>query len=256
MPESRYKCAPRTAMANMASLPRTGKWGVMGRHCGTALIVDADKVSRDLVVELFGRAGFDCVTAKRGDEALMAVRGSKPWLVVSEVRLPDISGYELCRELRDEFGEDIAIVFVSADRTEPMDRAAGLLVGADDYIVKPFDPSELLARIRRLSERAGRSDGQLRNGRARIDRLTESLTARERETLILLALGRRPREIAAQLSIGEKTVASHLQRVLEKLGVHSRSHAVAIAYRDGLFDDEEADALLEARAVRALKPVG
>ena len=229
----------------------------MKGHCGAALIVDADVRSRDLMAELLGRAGFESRKAKRGDEALMASRGSLPWLVISEVRLPDLSGYELCRELRDEFGEELAIVFVSADRTEPMDRAAGLLVGADDYIAKPFDPSEFLARIRRLAERAGPAalprNGQARGGR----RLTSALTERERETLTLLARGRRPREIAAELSIGEKTVASHLQRVIEKLNVHSRTHAVAIAYQEGLLDGGEPGSEAEGHPVstpRASRP--
>src|SRR5215468_1676234 len=122
-------------------------------HCSAALVVDGDRGSREGVAELLGRAGFECSTAERGDEALMTARGELlPWLVISEVRLPDTTGYELCRELRDEFDEQVAIVFLSADRTEPLDRVAGLLVGADDYIAKPYDPSELLARVRRLAQ--------------------------------------------------------------------------------------------------------
>jgi DNA-binding NarL/FixJ family response regulator len=206
----------------------------MGNNCGAALVVDDDKTSRDLVAELLARAGFACVTAKRGDEALMSARADRPWLVVTEIRLPDITGYELCRELRDEFGEQLGIVFLSADRTEAMDRVAGLLVGADDYLAKPFDHSEFLARVRRLSQRLGSQEQQPARQPVGTGLLTDSLTGRERETLVLLAQGRKPREIAAELSIGEKTVSSHLQRVLEKLGVHSRAHAVAIAYQDGI----------------------
>jgi DNA-binding NarL/FixJ family response regulator len=206
----------------------------MGKYCGAALVVEGDDASRTLVAELLGRAGFETVTAKRGDEALMAVRAGLPWLVITEVRLPDISGYELCREIRDEFGEEVAIVFLSGDRTEPIDRVAGLLVGADDYIAKPFDSSELLARVRRLAQRLGVTESRAAQPRVVTRSLTATLTARERETLVLLAQGHKTREIAALLSIGEKTVSGHLQRVLEKLGVHSRAHAVAIAYQDGL----------------------
>jgi DNA-binding NarL/FixJ family response regulator len=216
----------------------------MGKHRGAALVVGGDKTERKSVVELLSRAGFECTTATRGDEALTAARHSLPWLVISEVRLPDLTGFELCRELRDEFGEALAIVFLSADRTEPIDRVAGLLVGADDYIAKPFDPSELLARVRRLAQRmrsAGESPSAAPWGSG--EPLTASLTSRERETLILLARGHRPREIAAAMSIGEKTVSTHLQRVLEKLRVHSRAEAVAIAYRDGLVADLTASAV-------------
>ena len=62
-----------------------------------------------------------------------------------DVLLPDVSGFEIASELRDEFGDDLPIVFISGDRTQPLDRAAGLLVGGDDYVVKPADQDELLA---------------------------------------------------------------------------------------------------------------
>jgi DNA-binding NarL/FixJ family response regulator len=208
--------------------------GVLGTQCGVALVVDSDKPTRDLVVDLLGRAGYECVIAGRADEALIEARSIRPWLVVSDVRLPDISGYELCRGLRDEFGEEVAIVFLSADRNEPMDRVAGLLVGADDYMAKPFDAAELMARVRRLAQRLLPAANPPGRPRPAAELRTATLTAREREALTLLALGHKQREIAEALSIGEKTVASHLQRVLEKLGVHSRAHAVAIAYQDGL----------------------
>ena len=64
--------------------------------------------------------------------------------MILDVDLPRISGYEVCRELRDAFGEAVAIMFVSGTRAEAYDRVGGLLIGADDYVVKPFDPDELL----------------------------------------------------------------------------------------------------------------
>jgi RNA polymerase sigma factor (sigma-70 family) len=198
------------------------------------VVVDDDETSRNLIVELLGRAGFECVAAERGENALALVAAERPWIVVLEVRLPDIGGFELCRQLRDMFGEDVGIVFISADKTEPIDRAAGLLVGGDDYLSKPLDPTELLARVRRLSERLRRVEAESSVGQP-----TDTLTAREREVLRLLALGRTQREIAKQLGISDKTVSSHLQRVLEKLRVHSRAHAVAIAYQDGLVRPED-----------------
>jgi DNA-binding response OmpR family regulator len=64
------------------------------------------------------------------------------------------TGYEVCQQLSDEFGDALAIIFVSGRRTESFDRVAGLLVEADDYLVKPFTPGELLARVRVLVRRA------------------------------------------------------------------------------------------------------
>jgi DNA-binding NarL/FixJ family response regulator len=212
-------------------------------NCGAALVVDSDKASRELVVGLLRRAGFDCAAAKRGDEALVAARVGEPWLVICEVRLPDTTGYELCHELRSEFGDELLIVLLSADRTEPLDRVAGLLLGADDYIAKPFDPSELRARVQRLAHRLGVGAPEAAEARVAQGSLTAALTSREREALVLLAKGRRTREIADELSIAEKTVSSHLQRALEKLAVHSRAQAVAIAYQDGLVGELSASAV-------------
>lgn len=163
-----------------------------------------------------------------GEEALAAARRERPGLVLLDVLLPDINGFEVARELRDEFGEELPIVFVSGERTDPIDRAAGLLVGGDDYVVKPVDPDELLARTRRPIVRGLR----VRPSVTAPDDTT--LTSRELEVLERLARGMRPKQIARELVISPKTVSSHIQHVLAKLGVHSRAEAIAVAYRDGL----------------------
>jgi DNA-binding NarL/FixJ family response regulator len=193
------------------------------------LIVDEDTGSRAFASGLFERAGFATEQAVNGDEAMALVRRVRPCLVLLDVLLPDVSGFEIARELRDEFGDDLPIIFISGERTQPLDRAAGLLLGGDDYVVKPADPDELLARARRLISRSRR--GRAASGpRAPVD---AELTSREREVLELLANGMRPKQIARELVISPKTVASHLQSVLAKLGVHSRAEAIALAYKEG-----------------------
>jgi DNA-binding NarL/FixJ family response regulator len=107
---------------------------------------------------------------------------------------------------------------------EPLDRAAGILVGGDDYLVKPVHPEELLARLQRLLHPRRRSD----NG------VVAELTSREVEVLQLVAEGWPPAEVADKLSISRKTVSSHMQRVFTKLHVHTRAQAVAVAYEAGL----------------------
>jgi DNA-binding NarL/FixJ family response regulator len=144
--------------------------------------------------------------------------------VLLDVVLPRLSGYEVCRRLREEFGESLPIIFMSGERTQEYDRAAGMLLGADDYLVKPFDPGEFLARIRRHAARAP----------APVSAERVHLTAREQEVLTLLASGLDQKQIAAELVISEKTVATHIQRLLAKLGAHSRAQAVATAHRQGL----------------------
>jgi DNA-binding NarL/FixJ family response regulator len=150
--------------------------------------------------------------------------------VLLEINLPEVSGYEVCRELRDLFGDDVAIIFLSGDRTEPYDRVAGLLLGADDYVVKPFDDDEFLARVRNALRRA-RSSSTLNSYESGDE---EALTSREGEVLGLLARGLDQGDIARKLFISPKTVGTHIQRVLTKLGVHSRAQAVAAAHERGL----------------------
>jgi DNA-binding NarL/FixJ family response regulator len=147
-----------------------------------------------------------------------------PRLVVLEVALPGLSGYEVCHQLRNEFGEALPIVFVSGDRTEPFDRVAGFLIGADDYLIKPFAPDELLARVRRLARRTAPVPASV----------ASKLTNREMEVLRLLAEGLEQDDIARQLFITRKTVGTHIENIMRKLGVRSRSQAVALAYREDL----------------------
>jgi two-component system, NarL family, nitrate/nitrite response regulator NarL len=186
------------------------------------------------VSSLLERMGYETQQAQNGREALDAAKQVQPALVLLEVNLADVSGYEVCRDLRDRYGDEVAIIFLSGDRTEPYDRVAGLLLGADDYIVKPFDEGELLARVRSALRHSAAPHENGSEG----DPAAEALTNREREVLKLLARGLTQAEIAEQLFISPKTVAGHIQRILEKLGVHSRAQAVALAHEHGLADVE------------------
>jgi DNA-binding NarL/FixJ family response regulator len=188
------------------------------------LIVDGDAVSRELLSELFKRVGYATNHTESGATALAAARSERPCLAVVDVHLPDVSGYEVCRELREEFGEALPIVFVSANRNERNDRIAGLLVGADDYFPKPPPEDEFLVRMRRLLARTSSGSSNSRS----------HLTPREREVLSLLVAGRRRREIAKELVISPKTVAKHVENILAKLGVNSQAQAVGLALRERL----------------------
>jgi DNA-binding response OmpR family regulator len=165
------------------------------------LVADGDAQSRALIAELLERIGSRPYEAASGPDALALAESVQPALVILDVALPGISGYEVCHELRDRFGDTMSVVFVSSARGEPLDRVAGLLIGADDYIVKPFHPDELLVRVRALLRRR---DGD-RNGREETredgDSPLATLTMREREVLALLAQGRNQGEIALELVI-------------------------------------------------------
>jgi DNA-binding NarL/FixJ family response regulator len=198
----------------------------------TVFIVEDDRSCRRLIVDVLRQDGFHTIEAATGREALEMLERMRPDLAVLDVHLPGTSGYEIHRRLRDQFGDELPVIFVSGERTEPYDRVAGLLLGADDYVVKPFDPDELATRVRTLWRRRGQvvEDNGSGNGLAR-------LTEREYEVLELLAGGLAQEEIARRLVISSRTVATHIQHVLTKLGVHSRAQAVALALRPNGLDD-------------------
>jgi two-component system nitrate/nitrite response regulator NarL len=173
-------------------------------------------------------AGYRTLTAATGEDALRIARRVAPLVVLLDIRLPGLNGYEVCRALRDEFGQGMGIVFVSGSRTAAEDISSGLLLGADDYVVKNCHPRELVARTRALARRVEAGGGGAAAPGAR------NLTRRELQILRLLADGIDERGIAAQLSISSKTVAIHIEHVLTKLDVHSRAQAVAAAYRERL----------------------
>jgi RNA polymerase sigma factor (sigma-70 family) len=201
--------------------------------CGDVLLVEGDIDSRTTIAALLERRGYRVRQAADGEEALDLARRGRPTLVLLEVSLRDISGYEVCRQLRAEFGAALPIVFISGNRIEPHDRAVGLRLGADDYITKPFDAEELLARVDRLianaTPHAGRQEAQ-RHGETAVPRLSR----RELEVLQLLADGHTTKEIARSLGVSRKTVSNHVQSILAKLGVHSQAQAVAAAFNNGM----------------------
>jgi DNA-binding NarL/FixJ family response regulator len=196
------------------------------RH-GPILVVDGDDAFRTLITSVLGSVGYATREAATGDDGLQIARNERPSMVILEVCLSGLSGYEVCRRLRDEFGDGSPIVFVSADRAESYDRVAGFLAGGDDFLVKPFALDEFVARVRRLLERS----------RAR-PVLESALTGREVQVLSLVAEGLGRDEIAQRLFISPKTVGTHVERIFKKLGVHTRAQAVSFAYQHGLLPPE------------------
>jgi two-component system, NarL family, nitrate/nitrite response regulator NarL len=195
-----------------------------------ALVVEDDQRMRALLVEILTEDGFETIGAANGEDALRLAQQHAPRLVVLDVRLPGVSGHEVCRELRNRLGESVAIIYISGERTESYDRVAGFLIGADDYLVKPFARDELSARVRSLLRRDSES----------VSAAVSPLTSREREVLVLLAEGLDQQEIATRLVISRRTVGTHIERVLSKLGVHSRAQAVGAAYRLRLLEPASA----------------
>ncbi|WP_438862006.1 response regulator transcription factor [Nocardioides renjunii] len=120
-------------------------------RAATLLVVDDEPFIADLLRSSLGFAGFDVTTASTGAEALAAAEQRRPDLVVLDVGLPDIDGFEVCRQLRAS-GQQVAVVFLTA-RDATHDKILGLTQGGDDYVTKPFALDEVVARIEAVLRR-------------------------------------------------------------------------------------------------------
>jgi DNA-binding response OmpR family regulator len=119
------------------------------------LVVEDDPRISDVLEYALKADGHEVQTAQRGREAAEIARRSSPGLIVLDVGLPDIDGFEVCRMIRT-FSE-VPVIFLTS-RTDEIDRVVGLEIGGDDYVVKPFSPRELLARIKAIRRRNDRPE--------------------------------------------------------------------------------------------------
>jgi len=203
----------------------------------TILVVDDEPSISEVVGIYLRRAGYQVVTARNGRQALEILDRQSPDLVILDLMLPEVDGWEITRRLRTQ--SDTPIIMLTA-RREEADRIAGLEMGADDYVVKPFSPQELVSRIKAVLRRSrgtgpASSERPLEFGDLRIDpktRLVEIngeeriLTAKEFDLLWVLA--RHPRQVfnRDQLLdlvwglteyVDPSTVTVHVRRLREKI---------------------------------------
>ncbi len=130
---------------------------------GTVLVVDDEPTIVEVVARYLVRAGFEAREAFDGPGALEAARLHRPDLVVLDVMLPGFDGIEVMQRLHEQPGEPVPVILLTA-RAEESDRLIGLRRGADDYVVKPFSPAELVARVEAVMRRAGRGAGGNEDG--------------------------------------------------------------------------------------------
>lgn len=210
------------------------------------LIVDDEKPIRDLIDLNLSAAGYDCVTAKDGLSAIDAVEKNTFDLILLDIMLPGADGYDVMDYIRPY---KIPVIFISA-KHEVRDRVKGLKLGAEDYLVKPFDVTELLARVEVVLRRYNKADKKIKIGDVEIDiearRAKKAgrpvpLTSKEFDLLLLFAENKNVALFRETLYekvwddeyyANSRTLDLHVQRLRKKLGWEQNLVAVyKVGYR-------------------------
>lgn len=205
------------------------------------LVVDDEPMVLEVVTAYLERDGFEVATASSGTEALDAIAQNRPDLIVLDVMLPEIDGFDVLGRIRRS--SDTPVILLTA-RTEEPDRVLGLELGADDYVVKPFSPRELAARVRSVLRRSQprRVDATVEFGELRIDGVTREVTlggevvpTTPKEFDLLSYLAASPRQVFSRAHLLEQvwdssadfqdpsTVTVHVRRLRQKLEVDAEN---------------------------------
>src|SRR3954451_1356606 len=229
MPSPSGSAAPATRIAEMPQL-----------NSGTVLVVDDEPTIVEIVARYLERAGFETFQAVDGPEALRQADLHRPDLVVLDLMLPGLDGIEVMRRLHGRPGKRVAVILLTA-RGEESDRLVGLRHGADDYVVKPFSPAELVARVEAVMRRVSPAEEDegappIERGPLRVEPATrrvfldsEELSLTQREFDLLAYLAAHPGRVFSRDQLMEavskypfftdtSTVTVHIRRLRAKLG--------------------------------------
>lgn len=192
------------------------------------LVVDDDPGLLLAVSDTLRTEGHDVVTARRGADALVRVAEALPDLIISDIRMPGMDGYQLVRNLRSNARTRLVpIVFLTA-KDEPADRIQGFRTGVDAYITKPFEPEELVAIVAAILNRVERTHSDLARmfGEKEDDVQDfirdEKLTDAEWRVAEAVARGLSNKEIASELNLSLRTIEGHISRILDKKNLSNR----------------------------------
>ncbi|MEO1132888.1 MAG: response regulator transcription factor [Cyanobacteria bacterium J06639_1] len=200
------------------------------------LLVDDDPNLILLVKDYLEFRGYEVITAGNGKEAIDAMDGFTPDLIICDVMMPEMDGYSFVEKVREDPDVSwIPVMFLSA-KGQSSDRVRGLTTGADVYMVKPFEPEELVAQVEsslKQTERLLKMQGGILQPTLQLDRDVE-LTPTETRVIHLVAKGMSNREIAEQLNVSQRTIESHVSNMLGKTGLHNRTELARWAMEGGI----------------------
>ena len=203
---------------------------------GKILVADDDESIVELIMLYLRKDGFDVITARDGGEALRKITQHSPDLVLLDIMMPVKDGWEVCREIRQRY--QLPVIMLTA-RSEDYDKILGLELGADDYITKPFNPRELVARVRAVLRRSRQesSEPRMLQYRDLVINLDEFMVTKEgrpvpltrKELELLWLLAGRPNQVFSREQLlsriwgydytgDTRTVDTHIKRLRRKLG--------------------------------------
>jgi DNA-binding NarL/FixJ family response regulator len=192
------------------------------------MLVDDDPNLILLVRDYLEFRGYEVITAENGVEALKLLQNNDvPDLIICDIMMPEMDGYTLVKIVRDDPQTNwIPVLFLSA-KGQSQDKVKGLNTGADVYIVKPFEPEELVAQVESSLRQASRLITRPKSGMEgspiiQVRRDVE-LTPTELKVVQLVAQGMANREIAKIMKVSQRTIESHVSNMLSKTGLHNRT---------------------------------
>ena len=204
---------------------------------GKVLVVDDDKNICELLRLYLEKEGYNVILSHDGEEAVVKFHALKPDMVLLDVMLPGLDGWQVCREIRRK--SNVPIIMITA-KSETFDKVLGLELGADDYVVKPFDTKEIIARMKAISRRVGQSSSEIEVREIKYDKLSVNMTRYElrvagkvmdtppKELELLFHLASNPNRVYTRDQLldevwgfeyygDSRTIDVHVKRLREKL---------------------------------------
>ncbi|MDY6804170.1 MAG: response regulator transcription factor [Cyanobacteriota bacterium] len=210
-------------------------------NCKKVLVVDDERILRMVVKRQLEFQGYQVRDASSGEEALSIIEEELPDVIVSDVMMPEMDGLEFCKSLRASgVGQLVPFIFLSS-KGDVDDRIVGLSMGADDYLIKPFEVRELVAKIEAQLERSRRISSEMKKIKEQYAAKNSSseepdplpLTPAEERVFWEVVQGLTNKQISDRLFVSPRTVQTHLSNILGKLSLDNRSQLVRFAFENG-----------------------